>query len=325
MDRFDLALAGAASALFVLLLIELGLRLPFPCDLYIWAESPFMTNMMKLWNRAPFYSDPTDVNSFIYAPGLEYVTWAVLAPFGLALDIRFCRLVSVCIGLAAAATMAAISRRVAADVAAAQGDRVRRLVFIAAAFPLAALVVFSNFTAFVPHPDDLQMLHAALSLFLCHAALRERSFGRALAAVVFSAVGVLTKQTAAFTWVGTLAALLVAGPWRGRSALALATAGVAAFSCAALPLVLTASARFFAIVLPMRQGINWSKSMVFFDDLFRGHRLILAALAPACALRIAGSDRRGRDFVVTWVALFCTAALPNLVSYMKDEGSDNNL
>lgn len=31
--------------LFALLVAELATRLPFPCDLYTWSESPFMTNM----------------------------------------------------------------------------------------------------------------------------------------------------------------------------------------------------------------------------------------------------------------------------------------
>ena len=324
-ERSAAAIALVAGALLVALLVELGLRLPFRCDLYIWAESPFMTNLLKLWNGAPIYGDPTDVNSFIYAPGLEYLTWAVLAPFGVALDIRFCRLVSVLLGLGAAATMAVTRLRVADDIGAAEGrPATRRARFLAAAFSIGALVVFANFTSFVPHPDNLQMLHAALTLFLCHAALRTGSVARAVVAMAFAALGCLTKQTAAFTWVGALVALVVAGPWRWRTAIVLAATGAVVFACAALPLVIDPHARFFTIRLPLLQGITWSKWIGLFQEMFTGHRLVLVAIAPACALRIAGSGRRGRDFVVAWTALLCTAGLANVISYMKTEGSDNN-
>jgi hypothetical protein len=324
-ERSAAAIALVAGALLVLLLLELGLRVPLPCDLYIWAESPFMTNLLKLWNGAPIYGDPTNVNSFIYAPGLEYITWAVLAPFGLALDIRFCRLVNVLIGLGAAATMAVISLRVADDLARVEGRRsIRRARLLVAAFSIGALVVFSNFTSFAPHPDNLQMLHAALTLFLCHAALRTGSVARAVAAMAFAALGCLTKQTAAFTWAGALTALVVAGPWRWRTASLLAATGAVVFACAALPLVIDPHARFFTIRLPLLQGITWSKWIGLFQEMFSGHRLLLVTIAPACALRIAGSGRRGRDFVVAWTALLCTAALSNVVSYMKTEGADNN-
>jgi len=169
------------------------------------------------------------------------------------------------------------------------------------------------------------MLHAALTLFLCQAALRAPGPGRAVAAIAFAALGCLTNPTAAFTWVGALAALVVTRPWRPRTAIALAAVGTVVFGCAALPLVASSHARFFTIRLPMLQGITWSKWLAFFAELFRGHRLILATIAPACALRIAATGRSGRDFVIAWTALLCTAALPNVVSYMKVEGSDNNL
>src|SRR6267154_4215920 len=82
--------------------IETALRIRFPWDLYIWAESPFMTDMIKLDHHLPVFTAPADGNSFVYSPGLEYITFALLKPFGLELDIRFCRLVSVLISVLAA-------------------------------------------------------------------------------------------------------------------------------------------------------------------------------------------------------------------------------
>src|SRR4029077_46413 len=110
------ALHVFALALLALLVLELAARIPFGCDLYLWSESTFMTNMLKLANHLPLYSDPTDLNSFVYAPGLDYLTYALLAPLGRALDIRFCRLVNVLIGFGAAACAATIMTGLARDV-----------------------------------------------------------------------------------------------------------------------------------------------------------------------------------------------------------------
>ena len=93
-------LASLASLLVLVLIVELALRIGFPCDLYLWSESPFMTDMMKLSNHLPLYTDPHDVNSFVYSPGLEYLIYALLAPFGLLLDVRFCRIVNIAVGFA---------------------------------------------------------------------------------------------------------------------------------------------------------------------------------------------------------------------------------
>src|SRR5882724_12558138 len=85
------AAAILASLLVVVLMVEIALRIGYPCDLMMWSESPFMTNMMKLVHGIPIYTDPSDLNSYIYTPGLEYLTYAILGPLGLALDVRFCR------------------------------------------------------------------------------------------------------------------------------------------------------------------------------------------------------------------------------------------
>src|ERR1043166_8416411 len=81
-------LAGVVATWRVWLAVVEVLRLQFPWDLFVWAESPFMTNMLKLDLGRPLFGPPADGNSFVYSPGLEYVTFAVLKPLGLQLDIR---------------------------------------------------------------------------------------------------------------------------------------------------------------------------------------------------------------------------------------------
>src|SRR5207244_259177 len=128
--------------------------------------------------------------------------------------------------------------------------------------------------------------HAMLTLLLCYLALRSGSLPLGVVAMAFSGLGVLAKQTAAFTWVGAGAGLVFGGTWRWRHAGMLVAAGALAFGCAVLPLVLGSNARLFTLELPIAQAINWSKTMGLFEDLFRGHRLLLLALAPACAYQL---------------------------------------
>src|ERR1041384_1153444 len=137
------------------------LRVGFPWDLLVWPESPFMTSMLKLDQGEPLFSAPAAANSFVYSPGLEYLTFAVLKPFGVQLDIRYCRLCNVLIGVLAGAAAGLFVRRALRMLA--PNFRSRGLALLGAG--MAVLVIFRNFTADVTHPDNLVMLHTA-GLFL---------------------------------------------------------------------------------------------------------------------------------------------------------------
>ena len=105
---------------------------------------------------------------------------------------------------------------------------------------LAMLLVFRNLTADVPHPDNLHMLHLALTLYLAYRAQRHfddaeqaRGMRWAVAAMVLAALGILAKQTAAGTAIGLWGAWLWTGSLsRGRlvklAAIAIAIAGLSA-------------------------------------------------------------------------------------------------
>src|SRR4029453_17846152 len=103
------SLASLAVLLVLILIVELALRVGFPCDLSLRSESPFMTDMLKLASHLPLYTDPHDVNSSVDTPGLQFLTYAVLAPIGLALDVRFCRLVNILVGFGVAACAASLA------------------------------------------------------------------------------------------------------------------------------------------------------------------------------------------------------------------------
>src|SRR4029077_299202 len=97
---------------------------------------------------------------------------ALLAPFGRALDVRWCRVVSIFLGLGAAAVFAALTSGVCRTL----DSTARRRDTFPLAFAVATLLVFANFTSDVPHPDNLSMLQAMLTLLLTVVALRRNSF-----------------------------------------------------------------------------------------------------------------------------------------------------
>jgi hypothetical protein len=86
------------------------MRAMFPYDLYFWAESPFLTNMLKLRASLPFYGPLSDANSFVYPPGMEILHTTLLAPFGLALSVTANRMLVLLYGALAAFFLAVAVR-----------------------------------------------------------------------------------------------------------------------------------------------------------------------------------------------------------------------
>jgi hypothetical protein len=315
------AVAALALLLFLLLLVELGLRVGYPCDLLAWSESPFMTNLLKLAHGLPIYGDPSDLNSYIYSPGLEYLTYAVLAPFGLALDVRWCRLVNLLVGLAAAVCAGTLIGRVAGPLRGTRYDR--RLILVCSC--ATALVVFERQTADVLHPDNLLLLDGALALLLCYEALHRGSRSLAIVAIAVAGLGIAVKQTALLAPLGTTVALVLGRRWgvRGVTLLTVVFATTGAF--ATWFLLGDPNRRFFVLDVPGSQAMVYGDILVSLESFCRGHRLLLLAMAPFSAATILRAEpRAGRDFLLAWVALGLGDAAPSALAALKFMGSDNN-
>ncbi len=318
----DDMLLGTAVLFCAGLAAMLALRAAFPCDFLLWAESPFMTDMLKLASHRPLPGDPGDLNGFVYAPGLAYLTYAVLAPFGVALDIRWARLVSVALGLGAAACAAAITTTVMPRPPLPAALRHGGVLGVA----VAALLVLGNLTGDVPHPDNLHALHVTATMLLCCLALRRGSFACALAAVAVAGLGGLCKQPAALTVVGALVALLGGHAWGAGRALALVGVGLAVAGAALGALLGPTSARLFALEIPAAHILQPEKLWLLADAFGDGHRLLLLALAPwGVAWLWHSGERFGRQYLLAWAALGVTAVLPALSAFLKFMGAENNL
>jgi hypothetical protein len=317
----------AVTALFVIALVAVvAQRVAFPYDYLIWSESPFLTNMLKLHNGAPIYGPLSDANSFVYAPGLEYLCQAILGPFGLALDVRACRIVNVAVGALAAITAALIMTRLTAAMTSA--TRPRGMAVLLAG--LAILVLFKSFTADVCHPDNLHALHLMVSIALTQRALSRGDSRAALSAALWSGAGVIVKQTAALTTLGVVGCLVLLGARhfsaRSRGLMALAGLGSAALSCSWLLLMHEHGAFWLYRVLRAHPVELSRLDQLFGQDISAPHRLVLyAALVPCTIAGLASKNEARRTFTQLWLATGVVGALPALAAYLKHLGLWNNL
>ena len=318
---FGWAIWMLAAIFFCLLLYQTFSRITFPWDILIWSESPFMTNMLKLTQEQPLFDKPWRVNSFVYAPGLEYLTYAVLAPFGVQLDVRFCRLIVVFLGLGAALMLSLAAVRIYAQQ---QNDSVG-LGYRLFAFLIFVLLLFRNFTADVVHPDNLHAFHFAAVFLLALQALQNRSLKWALLAVVVAGLGVWAKQVAALSVIGVLAAFWSARCWTRPQ---LVLIGVVGFSvlCASLGAILIPELeRYYLLDLLSQHPLQLQKVVRFFEDLvLQPHRWLLL-LGALYMLRELLRQPAARPYLILWLALGIFEVLPAGLGYIKEMGLWNNL
>jgi hypothetical protein len=321
LEALVVALAGILLIVFV---VEEIPRILFPWDLRMFSESTLLTDMLKMTAGHGPYTHPGDQNSFIYAPGLEYLTFGLLRPLGAQLDIRACRAVTVLVGLAAALVAGRIAVRFAEALGTVSHRRTAR--FVAAS--VAALVVFKSFTADACHPDNLYCLHAMLVIALCGAAVDRQSFGMAVLAVVVAGLGVAVKQTALPGALGAL--VVVLGLCRrsfglARSAVLAALSAISVIAGAWL--VFHGSGRFWALEVPSHQMIEIERVYGLVGHVMSvPHRvLLLLVFVPSVLYLAIRTGDRARAVLGPWLVVGATEVLPSLASYFKVLGWWNNL
>jgi hypothetical protein len=304
-----------------LLLAEILLRAIFPWDRLTWQEAPFLVDMMKLNSHLPVLTTPKDCNSMIYSQGLEYLTFALLKPFGLALDIRFYRIISALLGVLAAVFGAlTIVRLLRAEI---QGGLKRLFAFTT--WGVLWLVLSENFESDMPHPDMLHMLHAAMVFCLCFAALETRRFPLAAITMIVGGLGVFSKQTEALSWVGAGLAFAIFNVWGWRRSLLLFAIGGAVLCVSLYILWLPQYGRFFTFALPSQEKLDLSKLKElakFMLSLWRMTLLVLAVIAGLCLWNWRGVGRR---YLACWGLVGCFTVAPNLIAFLKPLGLSNNL
>lgn len=295
-------------------------RVAYPWDFYIWSESPFLTNLLKISQGLSPYTSPADANSFVYSTGLEWLTYALLQPFGLALDIRYCRVVSIGFGLVACAFgAAAISRVISSNAP----------LSVRASLPLhfgvLVLVLFTNFTADVVHPDNLHVFHAVVTFFLGFIALDSGRFRWAVVAMAWAGLGVLTKQTEALAFLGLGLAFGWCGPWTFRARVLLPLIGLLSSGLSLAALWWSPDARTYTLDVLLMHPRDFGKVISLARDLFVPHRALLVLLTLPALRYLYATTAAGRRYVVLWLTTLVFSGLPNLSAYFKEMGAWNNL
>jgi hypothetical protein len=300
---------------------QTALRAIFPWDMHIWSESPFITNLLKLDHGSPIYTAPAEVNSFVYSPGLEYLTYAFLKPFGVELDIRYCRLVNILIGLGAAAFGALAIRRLGrscTELGMGPGT-------FFATWAALVLILFKNFTSDIPHPDNVHAFHALLVFYLCFTALETKSFRLALVTMLLAGLGVLAKQTDVLCAAGPATVFLLLNPFGRNRALILIVAGAIVSGLSLWCLWAPQYARFYTFELLAHQNRHWDKIGQLIVDLLRRERgmlVLLSIFTIPYLLNLQGATRR---YLICALAVGFFVSVLTTASYIKEFGAWNNL
>jgi hypothetical protein len=343
--RVARVLCALGGCLVAVLLYQLARRIVFPWDFYIWSESPFMTNMLKLSAGEWPFDAQSEANSFVYSPGLEYICYAFLHPFGLELDVRACRAVVVLMGFGACACVTgAVSCIYAAFDARGQAP----LLLRAFAFEASALLLFRNFTADVCHPDNLFILHAMASLYLllrCASpssaspsndapsndapSSDARAYRLALFTVAFASLGALAKQNATFGGIGAALALvwLQRKHWSLQRRVGLVVLAALVTASVLATLRSNEYSRLFLFDVLMKHPVYRERVMEILRDVTaHPHRLLLWLSAGVGLFRfrfIGSPSARIQALLVCW-AVVGIEVLPAFGGYLKANGMWNN-
>jgi len=318
-------------AVAILLVVELARlggqlqkRVAFPWDLLTCFESPHMAALAKLRAGEPLYGPPADANSEPYPPLTVALSYTVLKPLGLELDIRGARGVAVGLTIATALASAWIVRLtlLATGIVSETANRVTPLV-AATAF----LLLHKCLTSDQPHPDNPHILHAAVVLLFC---LQASSSGRTndwVAAAMWSSLGILTKQTAALAPATVIALLFTDRKVAPRRRWSLIVLVVAAGGAVAGGLLLDPYRDFHLREALAAHAIDWTRLPLLVTDpipLLMFPRVVLMGVA-AFGFRLLLREPSLRGYLVSWSAVGIFEVSPAVAGFVKVGGNYNNL
>lgn len=286
-------------------------RAMFPYDLYFWAESPFLTNMLKLRAGQPFYGPLSDANSFVYPPGMEMLHTALLAPFGLALSVTANRLLVLLYGgLAAVFLTAALHEMV-------------RLTWWRAfiAFGVLYLTQAAGFTADTIHPDSIHILLHSVVFWLTLRSI-QGSVRAAACAVLLGGVAVFFKQTAALLGLGSALCIAAFARADKRVRSLAPIAGIAITGSSVLRLLRNPDARDWVLSLMSSHPVSWWRlSELRLDLVASPLGLVVATAALLAGFRLFATNRAA---AATWL-VFLGISCVGWIAYLKAMGAQNNL
>ncbi|MFN8666684.1 MAG: hypothetical protein U0164_05725 [Gemmatimonadaceae bacterium] len=202
-----LALGAVGLALAALYQVSFYLRIPV--DLLSFAESPYITDIIKLREGLPLYTPVADNNSYPYTPGSQLLTYAIGSAFGHGTDIAFLRHVQFCYVLLASLIAGLVADGMA-QLLIPQERRGSRGLWLACCASLLFLVAldprFNNFVHSL-HNDGLAMLISMSAAWLAVSHARGARRWHLVAMALLPALAFLVKQNQ-LMWAGLFAIYL---------------------------------------------------------------------------------------------------------------------
>lgn len=319
------ALVGTLGWVALVTAARIAKRAAFPFDLLYWPDDYFFTLLMKIDSGVSPYSDPSEANSWIYAPGGPYLHWVVLSPFGLVRSFQANKaLAQVWLASAIGAGTWA-GWQIATALRWLPPTMVQRVLFCATLGAVLSLAAFTNPVADSLHPTNLELCVLAITAGL---AAKWPALGwktRALLALVVPMLALAAKQTAGVTTAATFAllALVTHDGWRHRiAAAAIPVAGLGAMIGL---LTVTSGGWFWVWCYAMPRGAPWE--MWKTRDLTHGMGLWLYPSAAVIAAQsVHALARRPREWAWFRALIPVVVYTPlAIVALLKALGGPNNL
>ncbi len=307
------------AVLFVVLCIATYRRAIFPWDMYVWPESPLLTDLMKLHQHGPVYGSPADGNSFVYSPGLEYLCYALLSPVGLELDLLWIRLVSIMCAVAGAFFAALAILRVV------KPRNTPTTCYFLLCWAIIILALGKNYMFEIGHPDNLHALHGLLLFWLCVAAVDTKKFWMAVLTMVVGGVGLYAKQTEAVAFIGPALVFILVRPWGWKRSIMLVAIGAQVCGLSLTLLWSQPYAKLYTWTVLTKQEIIPGKIFLVIHEILVIHSGLLQLVTIAAVICFAWGTERSRQYLLCWLCVGAFVVVPSISAVLKVEGYYNNL
>lgn len=302
---------------FAVLILELFGRVLFPYDMYFASESPILTHIWKMDQGIEIYTQPAEVNSHTYTPGLELLGYWLLRPFQLGTDIRFHRLLTILLGFLSAGIGARIIKN---QTPTKKSDS--QIFF----FCIISLLIFRSLSADVLHPDNLHIFTTVATFAFTIRAIQTNQYRWAIGAIVISSLAVLGKQTGAFTYFATILLLVWMGNWSFSKKLYLFIGGTVLCCLSIYGLYTLPYASYYTFDVLQQHQIDWAKLLLIPRTFIKIPNLGVIALTAPYAIWYLWKNRMPHQTCLfqIWGVIGFFGVAPALLAYLKDFGTWNN-
>lgn len=334
-QRWLANLLGLALVLLVAMrlgttLVHVSQRAVFPYDLMYWPDDYYLSCVLRLELGLSPYGNPSDANSWIYAPGAPGLGWLLLKPFGLARSFLAHKLLAQLWFWLAVASAAGLGRALERARSAGGGGQplplnsAQTLLLVA----VLSLAAYMNPVADSLHPTNLELIVMSLGAWFAARFEALPARRRLLGCLLLPAAALCFKQTGAVAITASLVVCAcitpaISKPERVRLAAASALSPLLVFGA----MWLCWGSNFVAWVweIPASAGFQTFKT----KDLVSGSALWLYPVLTLWLFQLTRAFRSREEIASR---SFLRASLPALiytplamVALFKTLGGPNNL